>query len=182
MSGTQPTLGQAIDQILNALGPLDDGARLTALTAACMQLQITMCDLRPSALSSGTPTPPPPAPPVEATHVAAPVSATPPQQVAPIDIRTFKDQKKPTSARQMACVVAFYLKELAPLPDRKESINTADLEKYFKQGGYKLPAKMPQVLIDAKGAGYFDTPARGEYKLNAVGYNLVAHNLPSSDE
>ena len=82
----------------------------------------------------------------------------------------------------MACVVAFYLQELAPEADRKEIINTSDLEKYFKQAGFKLPTKLPQVLVDAKGAGYFDVASRGEYKLNAVGYNLVAHSLPGGGE
>jgi hypothetical protein len=38
---------------------------------------------------------------------------------------------------------------------------------------------MAQVLPDAKGSGYFDSAARGEYKLNAVGYNLIAHSLPA---
>jgi hypothetical protein len=40
---------------------------------------------------------------------------------------------------------------------------------------------MAQVLIDAKASGYFESASRGEYKLNAVGYNLVAHNLPGED-
>ena len=99
-----------------------------------------------------------------------------------MDIRTLKEQKKPASARQMACIVAFYLQELAPAPEKKESVNASDLDKYFKQAGFKLPGKMSQVLIDLKAAGYLDIVARGEYKLNAVGYNLVAHNLPGSAE
>ena len=82
----------------------------------------------------------------------------------------------------MACLVGFYLQELAPEGERKETITTPDLEKYFKQAGFRLPADIGQILKDAKAAGYFDAPARGEYKLNAVGYNLVAHNMPNISE
>lgn len=178
MTGNQPTLGQAIDQILNALGPLDEGARRTALAAACMQLGIAVDAARP-------PTPAP-----QADPVATPSSSPPPQapvaaagQSAPIvDIRTFKEQKRPTSARQMACVVAFYLQELAPASERKDSVTAGDLEKYFKQAGYKLPENLRQILINLKAAGYMDNAARGEYKLNAVGYNLVAHSMPGNTE
>jgi hypothetical protein len=110
------------------------------------------------------------------------VPSAPTKPAAIMDIRTLKEQKKPASARQMACIVAFYLQELAPAPEKKESVNASDLDKYFKQAGFKLPGKMSQVLIDLKAAGYLDIVARGEYKLNAVGYNLVAHNLPGSAE
>jgi len=82
----------------------------------------------------------------------------------------------------MACVVAFYLKELAADGERKDTVSAADLDRYFKQAQFKLPERMTQVLPDAKGSGYFDSAARGEYKLNAVGYNLVAHSLPPKPE
>ncbi len=81
----------------------------------------------------------------------------------------------------MACLVAFYLQEHAPEPDKKTTVTTQDLEKYFKHGGFKLPMKLNQVLVDAKAAGYFDSAGRGEYRLNAVGYNLVAHSLPTNN-
>lgn len=79
----------------------------------------------------------------------------------------------------MACLVAYYLQEVAPEGERKDFINSADLEKYFKQANFKLPQRVQQVLPEAKSSGYFDSAGRGEYKLNAVGYNLVAHSLPS---
>jgi len=78
----------------------------------------------------------------------------------------------------MACVVAYYLESLAAPSDRKTEVGAADLEKYFKQGGYPLPKRMPQVLVDARGAGYFDSAGHGKYKLNPVGHNLVVHKLP----
>lgn len=183
MSGNQPTLGQAIDQILSALEHLDVGARRTALSAACMQLGIPLTDCMPaselasaSAINSDRQEAPAVAPP----NVAATSDVR--QAESQIDIRAFKEQKRPSSARQMACVVGFYLQELAPTSERKETVNTQDLEKYFKQAKFKLPGKINQILADAKAAGYFDVISRGEYKLNAVGYNLVAHNLPDATE
>jgi hypothetical protein len=96
-----------------------------------------------------------------------------------VDIRALKDEKKPNSARQMACLVAFYLQEQAPEGESKATVTTADLEKYFKQASFKLPDRMEAVLSDAKRAGYFETAARGAYKLTRVGYNLVAHSMPA---
>jgi hypothetical protein len=181
MSGNQQTLGQAIDQILTALGPLDEAARRTALVAVCMQLEISISDMRAISTGHGSAASQFGQMAEPISPVSPPSSSTPLQQSVAhkVDIRTLKDQKKPSSARQMACLVGFYLQELAPETERKETITTADLEKYFKQAGFRLPGTIGQVLKDAKAAGYFDAAARGEYKLNAVGYNLVAHNLPS---
>ena len=96
-----------------------------------------------------------------------------------MDFKTFKELKNPSSARQMACVVAYYLAEIATDGERKQVITTDDIEKYFKQGRFALPTKLEQLLIDCRGAGYFENSARGEYKLTRVGHNLVAHQLPA---
>jgi hypothetical protein len=80
----------------------------------------------------------------------------------------------------MACLVAYYLQELAPDEEQKQTVSTQDIEKYFKQAGFKLPKALEQILRDAKSSGYFESAGRGEYKLNAVGYNLVAHSLPKN--
>lgn len=179
MAGEKITLGQAIDQIISALNGLDESARKTALAAVSMQLNVVFgVDDAKAGLRTG------PAIAAAQTPASRDETASPPRQEpeAPkkrIDIRSLKDQKRPSSARQMACLVAFYLQELAPQDDRKDAVNAADLEKYFKQAGFKLPTRLGQVLADAKLAGYFDQGARGEYKLNAVGYNLVAHNMPT---
>ena len=82
----------------------------------------------------------------------------------------------------MACVVAYYLAELAPSDERKDTVRVADLEKYFKQANYKLPEKMEQLPIDAKRAGYLENVGRGEYKLTRVGYNLVTQSMPAKDK
>jgi hypothetical protein len=89
-----------------------------------------------------------------------------------------KEDKKPDSSNQMAALVAYYLSEIADVPERKDAINTADLERYFKQASFKLPKSLSSTLPNATAAGYFDPAGSGLYKLNAVGYNLVAHGLP----
>jgi len=93
-------------------------------------------------------------------------------------IRDLKDEKKPESSNQMAALVAYYLSEIAPSDERKGAIGASDLERYFKQAGFKLPKSIPQTLPNAAAAGYFDATGSGQYRLNPVGYNLVVHGLP----
>lgn len=176
MSDKKISLGAAIDQIVNALESLEERSRLTAIHAACDFLGIKTATsevvAKPATHHKDIETD------VSMSHAHhANDNASGGHQ---IDIRKFKEEKNPTSARQMACVVAYYLQELAPVGERKDSITAEDLEKYFKQAKYPIPGKISQVLVDSKGGGYMDSTVRGQYKLNAVGYNLVAHNLPAS--
>jgi len=164
------TLGQAIDQVIAALGDFKADDQQTILRAVYAHLDI-----------SG-PTETSPADRRHAEQAREERAAVRPPRVgehAGMDIKTFKELKKPTSARQMACVVAYYLAEIATGNERKEIITIDDVEKYFKQGRYVLPTKLEQLLVDCRGAGYFESPARGEYKLTRVGHNLVAHQLPA---
>jgi len=98
-----------------------------------------------------------------------------------VDIRRFKEEKNPKSDVQMAAVVAYYLAKLAPEELRQDSIMADDIEKYFDQGGYRLPRNSSMTLVNAKNAGYLDPAGHGKYKINPVGHNLVVHNLPKSD-
>lgn len=103
-----------------------------------------------------------------------------PQQLsttATVHIKDFKQQKNPRSANEMAALVAYYLAELAPLDKRKKRINATDIQTYFKIAEYPLP-EVRFTLPNAKAAGYFNAAGEGEYELNAVGHNLVAHSLP----
>jgi hypothetical protein len=93
-------------------------------------------------------------------------------------IGQLRELKKPNTAIEMAALVAYYLSDLAPLNERKFTVTTRDMETYFKIANYRLPIAIQQLLGNAKNAGYFDLVGTGEYKLNAVGYNLVVHNLP----
>jgi hypothetical protein len=173
MSEAKPTIGKAIDQIVEALQSFESKDRKAIINTVCLHLQI---DLVSSILEnephSATSAPRTPATEIQSTR----------GMDREVDIKALKAQKNPNSARQMACLVAFYLQELAPKEEQKDSIGTTDLEKYFKQAGFKLPTKLEQVLVDAKHAGYFDSAKRGEYRLTRVGYNLVAHTMPSKEK
>ncbi len=96
-----------------------------------------------------------------------------------VDIRSLVAEKQPSSAVEMACLVAYYLSHLAPTNERRDVINVSDLERYFKQGGYPLPKVTRFTLTNAKDAGYLDPVTRGTYKLTTVGYNLAAHRMPA---
>ncbi len=79
---------------------------------------------------------------------------------------------------EMVAIVAYYLSELAPEEDRKDTIVTKDITKYFNQAGHPLPTGPQFTLPNAKAAGYFESVGHGKYTLNPVGHNLVAHSIP----
>lgn len=158
------SLGQAIDEVVQAIEALDESSRLTAVKAACEHLNIPL-----GLPATHAPTPPGQTPP--------PTPESPPAP-AIIDIRSLKESKSPRNAVEMACVVAYYLENHAPENERRSEMLRTDVEKYFKQADFPLPRVPGQVLLDAKAAGYFDSAVRGKYKLNPVGHNLVAHTLP----
>jgi hypothetical protein len=110
------------------------------------------------------------------------ISNSPLQSILPTsshisDIRSLKEAKNPKSANEMAALVAYYVSELAPAEQRSKQINKADVERYFKMAGFKLPADAAFTLVNAKNAGYLDTAGSGQYTLNPVGYNLVVHRM-----
>ncbi|MGE0096210.1 MAG: hypothetical protein AB7T40_16780 [Alphaproteobacteria bacterium] len=160
---------EAIRLIISALQKLDKEAQQRALNYAFTRLGIE---------ASGS-FDAPPAPSLSAT-VVEPTAL--PQHLAksgqPTDIRTFTENKKPRSANEMAAVVAYYLQYEAPESDRKKSINADDIKKHFHLAKYPAPSEARYTLTNSKNAGYLDNAGAGEYKLNAIGYNLVAHKLP----
>lgn len=97
------------------------------------------------------------------------------------NIKDFYLEKKPRNDKEMAAVVAFYLSEVAESPQRQPQINVGILRNYIKKAGYKLPTDLGQTLRNAKFTGYLESgDSRGEFKLSAIGYNLVAHELPGA--
>lgn len=168
------SLGQAIDEIVNALGGINANDQVVAIRAACEHLSLQSFFFDQSSQQNiGTHSQH-----TKPQHPQTEQFAHTQQQSIANDIRSLTDQKNPSSAREMACVVAYYLQNLAPESERKDVISSDDITKYFKQANYPLPSAISQLLKDAKGAGYFDSSERGAYKLNPVGYNLVAHGLP----
>nr|BAL56844.1 hypothetical protein HGMM_F43B07C28 [uncultured Acetothermia bacterium] len=161
------SVGDAINRVLEAMQPLDDRSRETVLLAVCHHLGIKF-----------------PVGEQQTAHLGGvgrspqPTSVVEPEARSRIDIRTFAQEKAPASAIEQAVLVAYYLSELAPEGERKDFIEKQDLMKYFKQAHFYLPKRPEQTLIDARHAGYLDPVGEGRYRLNAVGHNLIAHNLP----
>ncbi|PPD29018.1 MAG: hypothetical protein CTY20_07890 [Hyphomicrobium sp.] len=171
MSAQKPTVGQAIDQIATALAGFEGHEQTTILTTVCSLLKIAWPTSGPHNRSQEAPV---------VSHASAPTASS--SYPAGMDIKSLKIAKEPSSAREMACLVAYYLSDLAPPDERKQTISKADIEKYFKQAGYPLPTAMEQVLPDSKKSGYFDSSTRGEYKLTRVGHNQVVHNMGKKDK
>ncbi|MGB7061253.1 MAG: hypothetical protein WBF13_02725 [Candidatus Zixiibacteriota bacterium] len=95
-----------------------------------------------------------------------------------VDIRSFFDEKKPSSDIEATAVVAFYYEHVAPIDERRDSINAETLKKAFQLARWKLPTRTILSLTNTRRAGYLETgPQTGSYRLNAVGYNLVEHTL-----
>jgi hypothetical protein len=160
---------EAIKAVLHALEPLTAEVRASVLDYVMKRLQIVLApiqhgqnsDISVRGIQAMRPTP----------------EAVTEQQSRPLHIKDFKEKKNPRSATEMAALVAYYLANHAPEKDRKEAINTKDVETYFKIAEYPL-GKLQFTLPNAKNAGYFDTAGSGRYKLNAVGHNLVVHSMP----
>jgi hypothetical protein len=168
-SRPEKTLGSAIDEIVAALEALDDSSRRIAVRAACEKLGIQLSGEVKSGAGGGVSQT---SPREEITTVSAPATK------APVDIRTFAEEKKPTTVNERVAVVAYYLSELAASAERKREIDRNDLVNYFKQARFLLPKRPEQALVNARHAGYLDPIGEGKYRLNPVGYNLVAHILP----
>lgn len=157
---------KAIETITNILQQLDKTAQQRVLQYAMQHLglQVEQADLSPPTLPAN-----------RGAQVEQPTKHLQ-QQV--VDIRSLRDQKQPSSDNEMAAIVAYYLSELAPEKNRKNTIGPRDIKTYFIQAGHPLPQRADVTLPNAKGAGYFESVGYGKYQLNPVGHNLVVHGLP----
>lgn len=159
---------EAIKAVLSALEPLDGAARASVLDYVVKRLAIEVsAGASPAAVDGGI-----------AQGFEAPSTNLEAQGAGPVHIETLKKEKSPRSANEMAAVVAYYLSHVAPPDKRKKTVNTQDIETYFKIAKFPLPRQPRVTLQNARNAGYFDSVGDGEYRLNPVGYNLVAHSMP----
>jgi hypothetical protein len=127
-----------------------------------------------SSISLGNPPPPTAASTIPQPNVQLPGSS--PQRSK--DIKTFVNEKNPKRDVQFAAVAAYFYR--FECPERKEVIVPKDLDTAGRQArGYGFKAPLT-TLNNAVALGYFDRAGRGEFKLNAVGENLVAMTLPGS--
>jgi hypothetical protein len=107
----------------------------------------------------------------------------PPGLVSVVDIRTFAKEKMPKTVNEKVAVLAYYLAHLAPVGERRDYLVADVIQPYFIQADFQLPTSPERItLSNAKNAGYLNASERGQYTLNAVGHNLVAHKLPASGE
>jgi hypothetical protein len=153
---------EAIRTVLAALEPLDESVRGNVLDYVLKRLKVHL----PASVEKNV-SPPPEFPsgaqtePIHYKHIAE-----------------LREEKDPQTAIEMAAVVAYYLSNYAPKDERTTEVGTTEMKTYFKIGGFKKKTDFRYLLPNAKLAGYFDSVEHGKYKLNAVGYNLVAHSLP----
>jgi hypothetical protein len=163
---------KAISILLATLKPLDENARVHVLEFVLKRLGISLT----------------PEPSVSAHRPGDPdFHPTPPNPSAPAadgapDMRAFAAEKNPKTINEKVAVIGYYLAHLASVPERRDYLISDDIERYFIQADFHLPAAPASVsLANAKNAGYLSVLDRGRFKLNAVGYNLVAHQLPGGE-
>ena len=163
---------EAIKAVLDSLEPLTPEARISVIEYAIKRFQIDLGPVQTrdvfrtfEAVADEPSLEPEPAP-------------APEQSTASIHIKEFKEKKKPRSNNEMATLVAYYLANEAEPADRKDKITAKDIETYFKIADFRLPEKKQFTLPNARAAGYLDAVGNGEYKLNAVGHNLIVHSMP----
>lgn len=125
---------------------------------------------------TGTSAPPAVVPAVPPGH--AHPAVTPHQRSK--DIKTFVNEKNPKSDVQFAAVAAYFYRFESSPGERKEVILPQDLDQAGRQArGYSFK-NARTTLNNAVRLGYFDRSGDGQFKLNAVGENLVAMTLPGA--
>jgi hypothetical protein len=158
---------KAISTVMDALSPLDPEAREHVLEFVVKRLG--MATLKPPAA---------PAAPVIPGHTPPP----PVPAAVGADIRSFAAIKAPKTLNEKVAVMAFFLSQLAGPDERRDYITSEDIKPYFIQADFELPTGPANMtLTNAKNAGYLNALERGQYKLNSVGHNLVAHKLPKKE-
>ncbi|MDI6802791.1 MAG: hypothetical protein QME58_02955 [Bacteroidota bacterium] len=96
------------------------------------------------------------------------------------DIKTFLEEKNPTSANQLVAAVAYYYKFEAPASEKKNAITKDDLMEASRKANRERPKNPNVILVNAKEYGLVDKVGTGAYEINAVGENLVAVSMPGS--
>jgi hypothetical protein len=159
---TKPDEFEATKQVVTTLEPFDAADRERILRWARDKLGM-------APVHTGS---------VLATARDVPTSTPPADQSS--DIRSFIEAKKPRTDTQLAAVVAYFHRFVAPESQRKEAIGKEDVLTACRLAGRARPPRLDQTMVNAFSAGYFDRAERGQYKLNSVGENLVAVALPGA--
>jgi hypothetical protein len=173
----------AISSMVATLEPLSAATRVNVIDYVFKRLGITLPTgssgsgaLSPAADRVGRP----------ATGASAPTeqyATGSPRALGPIvDLLTLKEQKQPANTNEMVALVAYYLAHEAAPSDRRDKITADDITRCFREARYPLPAVPNMALTHAKNAGYLSSTDRGQYRLSAVGHNLVAHRMGAGRE
>jgi len=100
----------------------------------------------------------------------------------PRDIRAFLQEKRPSSDNQFAAAVAYFFAFEAPEDERKAEITASDLQHAARLSGRERLNRPIETLHNASKRGYLDKGrARGSFRINTVGENLVAMAMPGTD-
>ena len=163
---------KAITVLISVLRPLEPQARIHVLDFVFKRLGISL----PSAETAA------PAAPSGLAMPAASPAVPPSSSASVVDIRTFASEKNPLKVNEKVALVAYYVAHLAPPAERRDYLVADDIKRYFLQADFELPTSPPGItLAHAKNAGYLNALERGQFRLNAVGHNLVAHKLPADE-
>jgi hypothetical protein len=133
-------------------------------------------------VAPGPSTSPAPAPSQSSPATAAAQAPTSTGGPPATDIRSFVQEKQPKSDIQFVAVVAYFYRFVAPSPDRKEVITSGDLQAACRLAQRPVFKTSSVPLNNSVKQGYMDRGGRGEYRLNAVGENLVAMTLPGGND
>jgi hypothetical protein len=99
-----------------------------------------------------------------------------------MNIKTFIAEKRPRSDVQYAAAVAFYYRFEAPEAEKKDFINSDELQESTRKAGRERFGNPLQTLNNAHKLGLLDRgPERGTFLINSVGENLVAMTLPDGE-
>lgn len=100
------------------------------------------------------------------------------RQKGSLDIKSFINEKNPTSDNQFAAAVAYYYAFEAPEAEKKNAVGPSDLNDACRMVGRRRLGDPAKTLANATSMGYLDKVERGIFKINTVGENLVAITLP----
>ena len=132
-------------------------------------------------LAMATESPETPSPPLTQTQtLQQPPPAPLTGQLGQKNIKSFLEEKEPKTNQHLAAAVAYYHHFLAPTSERRDYITAEDLIEASRKADRHRPTSPGQDLRNAYQSGFFDRGESGQYKLNAVGENLIAMVLPKS--
>jgi hypothetical protein len=173
---TAPNEFDVAKAIVDHLKPLDEAMRIRVYrwVAESLAIPLQSSHGHPRLSDNRAGTSPPSVASSPSELEAQPESKTP-------DIRSFFSQKQPRTDIHFAAVVAYYFRFVAPLAERRESINSTLLQEATRLVDRERLAKPSQTLTNAKNQGFLNNTGRGEYSINSVGENLVAMTLPGTD-